>query len=461
MINSRTAASGLMRSVNLSVVTATLLFCAALCREVPGQLDFEAKPICYETATTSNRVSELQEKLDSGELQLQHDPEHGYLKSILAALEIQPSSQMLVYSKTSFQLRRISKKRPRAIYFNDDAYVGWVQRGDVIEISVADDNLGAVFYTLEQVKADTPRFVRDRGQCMSCHSSSKTLGVPGHLVRSVFAKESGQPKYGSGTFTIDHRSDFRNRWGGWFVSGTHGDQRHMGNVSAANKDTSQTYDRESGANVTNLKSFVDTDPYLGKHSDIVALMMLEHQSRMHNLITRANFETRSAHHSDISMNEIIGRPKEYRTDSSKRRINSVAEKLVAYMLYSEEHPLTSEIKGTSGFAEDFTRQGPFDSKGRSLREFDLRTRMMKYPCSHLIYSRSFDSLPAETKELVYEKLFVVLTNDDQSDRFAHLSAKDRRAIMEILVDTKEGLPHYWSNETPPKSAGENGINVDE
>jgi hypothetical protein len=432
------------RKLALLTLIFSFLLTMAICADRScAQLDFEAKPICYETAPTSNAIDKLEKRLESGELELVHDNEHGYLKSLLDALEVPASSQMLVFSKTSFQLRKISKRRPRAVYFNDDVYLGWVQRGDVIEISTADDNLGAVFYTLSQEKTARPKFIRDRGQCMSCHSSSKTLGVPGHLVRSVFAKESGQPKYGSGTFTIDHRSDFKNRWGGWFVSGTHGDQRHMGNVAAVKKDTSQSFDRETGANTTDLTKFVDTSPYLGDHSDIVALMVLEHQTRMHNLITRANFETRAAHHSDVSMNKIIGRPDNHRTDTSKRRIASAAAKLVQYMLYSEEHLLTDKINGISGFAKEFTAQGPFDQKGRTLREFDLETRMMKYPCSHLIYSSTFDKLPAEMLDAVYLRLFAVLSGEDDSAEFEHLSAADRTAIFEILSDTKKNLPDYW------------------
>lgn len=228
------------------------------------------------------------------------------------------------------------------------------------------------------------------------------------------------------------------------MSGTHGNQRHMGNVAAVKKDTSQTFDRETGANATDLSPFVDTKPYLGDHSDIVALMMLEHQTRMHNFITRANFETRAAHHSDISMNKIIGRPADHRTDTSKRRIASAAEKLVQYLLYAEEHPLTDEIKGSSEFAREFTAQGPFDRKGRTLREFDMKTRMMKYPCSHLIYSTSFDELPNEMMEAVYRRLYDVLIGEDDSSNYKHLSAADRTAIFEILVDTKKNLPNYWA-----------------
>ena len=173
-----------------------------------GQIEFESKPISYQSTVASDPISKLKMKITSGVSKLEYDTEHGYLRSLLEHLDIPISSQMLVFSKTSFQLRQISSRRPRAIYFNDDVYVGWVQGGDVLEISAADPQLGGVFYTLRQKPMERPELVRDQGRCTVCHASARTSGVPGHLVRSVYADRSGQPFYGSGTFTTDHRSPF-------------------------------------------------------------------------------------------------------------------------------------------------------------------------------------------------------------------------------------------------------------
>lgn len=412
---------------------------------VAAQLDFEAPPVNYNKAEASNPVEDLNGLLRTGEQTLTFDDEHGYLKSVLDLLDVPDSSQMLVFSKTSFQLRRISRRRPRAIYFNDDVYVGWVQGGDTLEVSVADDHLGAVFYTLRQKPVDRPQLTRDRGQCTICHASARTSGVPGHLVRSVYPSSSGQPNFGAGTFTTDHRSPFKERWGGWFVSGTHGKLRHMGNVTA-DEEAPQSLDREAGANVRDLSDHVNTGPYLTNHSDIVALMVLEHQTRMHNLITRLNFETRSAQHYDAIMNKALERRADHRSESTTRRINSAAEKLVEYMLFSAEFPLSAAVAGTSTFAADFSKRGPRDSQGRSLRELDMKRRMMKYPCSYLIYSTPFDALPEAAKSRVYERLLEVLSGEDQSEAFAHLSTRDRGNILEILRDTKRDLPASWTHD---------------
>jgi hypothetical protein len=346
---------------------------------------------------------------------------------------------MLVFSKTSFQLRKISPQRPRAIYFNDNVYVGWVQNGDVVEISAVDPQLGGVYYTLSQEPAETPRFVRDRGQCLTCHASSRTQGVPGHLVRSVFSDRSGQPMLGSGTFTTDHRSRFDERWGGWYVSGKHGAMRHMGNVLADDRDRPENLDREKGANATDLASFLKVEPYLEPTSDIVALMVLEHQTQMHNLLTLASYEARSAAHYDTIMNEAFDRPADHQGESTQRRIASVGDKVLQYMLFNEEFQLTSPVEGASSFAEEFAAAGKRDAQGRSLRDFDLKRRLFKYPCSYLIDSPSFDALPAPVKSYICRRLDEVLTGKDQSPEFAHLSAEDRRNIREILQATKPDL----------------------
>ncbi|MCO6453726.1 MAG: hypothetical protein J5I93_00280 [Pirellulaceae bacterium] len=400
-----------------------------------GQLQFEAPPIDYGTAPVHDPVARLQQQLDAGQKQLKYDERLGYLPSVLEALGVPASSQMLVFTQTSFQLRKISPHRPRAVYFSDDAYVGWVQFGDVLEISAVDPEQGAVFYTLEQQPTDRPLFVRDRGQCLTCHASSRTQGVPGHLVRSVYPDAGGRPILGSGTFTTSHSSPFKERWGGWYVTGTHGDLRHMGNAIVRNPREADQLDLESGANRTDLQGLVDTSPYARPGSDIVALMVLEHQTQMHNYITLANFETRHAMHYNQIMNKALERPDDHLSDSTQRRIDAVAEKLVRYLLFADEFPLTSPVRGTSGFAEEFSARGPHDRQGRSLRQLQLDGRMMKYPCSYLIYSEAFDALPEPVKQNVYRRLDTILRGEDTSGEFVHLTPADRQAIREILADT--------------------------
>lgn len=410
-----------------------------------GQLEFERPPIDYNITPVNDRVAKLQQRIDRGELTLRFDEKHGYLPDVLKQLDISPSSQILVFSKTSFQLRCISPKRPRALYFDESTYIGWVQGGTVVEVASVDPQQGTIFYTLDQKKVKKPKFVRDRGQCLICHASSRTAAVPGLLLRSVYTGRTGHPLAGTRTFTTDYRSPFIERWGGWYVSGTHGALRHMGNVISSNHSQPEKLDMEFGANVTDLSKIVDIKPYLKPHSDLVALMILEHQTRMQNLIIRANFEARSAIHYDEEMNRLFKRPRNFRTESTKRRIAAVTSKLLECLLFSDEFKLTSKVSGSSNFAKEFARPGLRDHKDRSLRDLDLQTRLMKYPCSYMIYSKSFDSLPEAVKSKVYFGLWEILKGKNTSKKYSHLSKTDRRTILEILRTTKKDLPVYWKS----------------
>lgn len=402
---------------------------------VPAQRDdYGGPPINYMTAEVQDPVARLAHRVEHGDSELAYDEEQGYLLAVLNALDIPVSSQTLVFSKTSLQRSRISPRRPRAIYFNDDVYVGYCQNGDVLEFATTDAKQGAIFYTLEQSSTARPTFIRDRGQCLTCHSSSRTQNVPGYLIRSVFANASGMPEFGSGTFTTDHTSPLNERWGGWYVTGTHGDMRHMGNA-IFNKHKGEL-DRESRANLKSLDGLVSTHPYPSSHSDIVALMVLEHQTQMHNAIAWANYETRRAIHQSRIMNEALGREKGFLSASSRRRINRAAERVLEYMLFCAEFPLTSPVTGTSNYAVDFQSRGVRDSAGRSLRDLDLETRIFRYPCSYLIYSEAFDGLPEEVRALVLKKLQAILTGREGSEEYQHLSPADRQNILEILNDTK-------------------------
>ncbi len=408
-----------------------------------AQVDFEQPPIAYMESSPDDPVSRLQERIQAGELQLAYDEQTGYLKSVLEALAVPISSQALVFSKTSFQLRRISPRSPRALYFDDEVYVGWVPGGDVIELSAVDPQLGANFYTLSQQRSDHPEFRRNTHQCLQCHGSSLTKGVPGHLVRSVYTQPDGQPIFGAGTYLSDHSSPLKQRWGGWYVTGEHGSQRHLGNLLIRDLDNPRDLNLDEGANTTDLTPYFRTSRYLSVHSDIVALMVLEHQTMMQNLITRANFLTRAALHDAVVINEMLGRPADYYSESTKRRVHNAAEPVVQHLLFCGETRLTEPISGTSGFTAQFSASGRQDGQGRSLRQFDLRSRLFKFPCSYVIHSRSFDRLPAVVKDRIYRRLWEVLIGEDTTDEFQQLTADDRQAILEILRDTKTGLPAYW------------------
>ena len=424
------------------------LLCGVVCCDpARGQVEFEQPPIDYHQAAVNDPVARLQARIDAGEATLDFDEHFGYLPAALEALGVSTSSQALVFSKTSFQARRISPRTPRALYFGDDVYVGWVQNGDVMEFSAVDTGLGANFYTLAQEPGERPVIRRQTHDCLQCHASSLTQGVPGHIVRSVLPDAKGQPILKAGTFATNHASPLVERWGGWYVTGRHGAQRHLGNLRAERTQEIADVDLAPGANVTDLSAYLDTSQYLTGHSDLVALMVLEHQVTMHNLIAKANFLTRITLRDARVLAEMLDRPSDEYTESTLQRIRSAGEPLVRHLLFSGEARLTEPVAGTSTFAEEFSARGPRDDRGRSLRDLDLTRRMFRYPCSYLVYSDAFDALPDPAKAYVYRRLWEVLTAEPADDAnadepFAHLSRDDRQAIAEILVATKPGLPDY-------------------
>jgi hypothetical protein len=414
-----------------------------------GDLPVDGDPIRYLTDPVDDPVARLQKRIDAGEQTLKFDRKHGYLESVLDALKVPSASQTLVFSKTSFQHSRISRKMPRALYFNDHTYVGWVNGGDVIEIATIDPKQGAQFYLLDQSRDEHPSFIRQTHECLQCHVNSKTQGVPGLFVRSVYPDSSGQPIFKAGTFVTTDESPMNERWGGWYVTGTHGKQRHMGNAVLTDENHPERLDMNSGANLLNLDDRINTAPYLNGQSDIVALMVLEHQTQIHNFITLAGFETRIALHYQDGINRAFGEPAGTISESTQHRIENSAEKLVRALLFVKEFPLTDPILGSNSFAEDFQNAGLRDSQGRSLRDFDLKRRMFKYPCSYLIHSDAFDALPVQTKQYVYKRLFAILSGRDKSATFSHLSAEDRLAILQILRETKPDLPEEFHATTLP------------
>jgi hypothetical protein len=405
--------------------------------------DLERPPINYSTSTPANVVSRLEQRLEDGKATLAYDDDFGYLPALLHELNVPKSSQMLVFSKTSLQRQRISPKTPRAIYFSDDVYIGYCHRGDMMEIAAVDAKLGTVFYTLDQHHDAKPRFQRQDDTCLICHASSQNQEFPGLLVRSLYADAEGLPILASGSYRADQTSPLKQRWGGWYVTGTHGKQTHMGNLIVRGKSVPEDVDNKAGQNVTDLSTWFTTGMYLTPHSDIVALMVLEHQTEMHNRLARANMLTRRALYDESELNKAFNRPHEPRSESTTRRIKSACEPVVEYLLFSGETKLTDKVQGTSTFAREFTARGPRDEHQRSLRDFDLQSRLFTYPCSYLIYSEAFDQLPDAAKETIYRRLWDVLNGKDTNTAFAHLTATDRQAIREILLATKKNLPDYW------------------
>ena len=413
-----------------------MIACAAWSAAVVSSAQFDDSPfdlehpaIAYSTRRTTTVVDALNTRVQSGQVTLPYDDTTGHLKPILDALNIGVSSQIVVFSKTSLQSRLIQPRNPRVIYFNDSVVVAWV-RGGFIEIAAHDPAQGAVFYRVLRATAGPPAMFRDNS-CLGCHNAFATLNVPGFLVKSVPSAVDGSGLPWLGNYLTDHRSAIAERWAGWFVTGRAGSSRHLGNAPVVDRNIDDVKIEDANLNVGDLRSRFDTSGYLSPHSDIVALLVFNHQVRMMNLLTRIGWQARTLMH-------------EGRSDAAiATALRDLAIETVDYMLFVDEAPL-SGVSGTSGFAESFSTRGPRDSKGRSLRDFDLKQRLFTHPCSYMIYSEAFEQLPAPAKRAIYTRLWDVLSGGERAPKYVRLSANDRDRVVEILRETKKDLPASFS-----------------
>ena len=406
------------------VAGALVAAAAATAAQLGGDpIDLDHPAIAYRRQPTTDRVAQLNQRLQSGETRLAFDERTGYLRSLLTSLEVPIESQTVVFSKTSVQRALITPSNPRAIFFNDSVVVAWT-RGGFIEVAAHDRTQGASFYVLPQRAEQTPQLRRENN-CLGCHYSATADGVPGFILRSIPTASDGSQMPWLGNAFVDHRTPIGERWGGWYVTGAHGSLRHLGNLIVPERRAPELPAWTAGRTLTTLAGRFDTREYPSPHSDIVALLVFEHQARMMNLLTRAGWEARILEQKGAS--------------ATSAALEETVSALVDYLLFVGEAPL-DRVRGTSGFAEYFSALGPRDGKGRSLRDFDLQTRLMRYPCSYMIYTEAFDALPARVREAIYGRLKEILGGVDRAPRYAHLTIADRQAVLEILRATKKNLP---------------------
>jgi hypothetical protein len=390
----------------------------------PGVLD-EHPAIQYATRPTRDRVAALNQALAVKQRVLQRDARTGYLLGILDALGVPKESQLLVFSKTGVQRAYTGPHTPRALYFDQSVAVGYVPNAPLLEIAAHDPQQGVVFYTLEQTAA-TPVLTRQRS-CLTCHVSSSTLDVPGMIARSNTVDEDGSIMPQTGSQDVSHQTPHPDRWGGWFVTSEdaappYAQMAHRGNITF------------SGRGNTSNQVFVDwlgaspeTHGYLSGSSDIVALLVFDHQMRAINLLTRLNWESRVA----ASAGDV---------DALDGRLRPLVNELADYLLFADEAPPLAALTPPAGFAASLEARTPKDRHGRSFGQLDMVNRMLRYPCSYMVYSDAFDALAKPVKDAVYRRMLDVLSAHDAHATHVRLSADDRRAVLEILRDTKPDFP---------------------
>jgi hypothetical protein len=392
-----------------------------------GNLDFwDREPIRYSDSVPTDRLAGLKEKLDARK----EEGQLGYglkaLEFVLNELEVPKESQVLVFSKTSLQNSRITPQTPRCLYFSANAYVGYVPGGS-IEVIVQDAALGPVFYLVEPDRNGSIKIERDTNRCLSCHATSRTENIPGMLIRSVYADEEGHPILQLGTHDVAHETALADRWGGWYVSGK-SSLPHLGNRVFKN-DSDLT---PSEIQIKSLEGKVDVKSYLRPTSDVVALLVLEHQTKMHNLLNAAAMNYRRS----VYFMKILNPDADPAVGSASDIAESGAKDIVNYLFFKDEADLGDGVEGDAAFQQAFVKRFPKSKEGDSLAEFRLYGRIFKNRCSYMVYSDAFKGMPVLLKQKVITRMKRVIAGEEEG--FEYLKKSELKRIDEILTDTLEG-----------------------
>jgi len=412
-------ASSLTKIANALVAVAAA--CAALSGQSadPRSAGLDSHPaIQYATRPATDRVNRLAQALAGGLTRLRPDAQTGYLKSLLAAVDVPLESQILVFSKTGAQRAITNPHNPRALFFDESVAVGYVPGAPLIELAAHDAQQGVIFYTLDQT-VDAPVPVR-RTTCLTCHETRGTLDVPGMIARSHVVGEDGSPLAASGSVEVDHQTPHPDRWGGWFVTlegapPPYSQRGHEGNITF-----SESGSTSNEVFVNWMNSSPESRGYPSGSSDIVCLMVFDHQMHAINLLTRLNWESRIT--------------------SNRSAPKALVDELVDYLLFVGEMPPAVPLTPRAGFAAHLASKAPKDHRRRSLAQLDLDKHLFRFRCSFLIYSAAFDGLGADVKAAIYDRMQTILSGRDTNRKYESLSAADRIAVIEILRDTKPDFP---------------------
>lgn len=417
--------------------------------ELTDRVPYGRNPVDYFGSSLSDAVAKLNQRLTSGDTVLLPDDRFGYLPAVLEQLDVPLESQLLVYSKTARTPDLVSPRTPRALFFNDEVSVAWIPDARELEITAVDPIKGINFYTLSQpldasesrkasrstaktsgTEADSAALTfQRRDRCLACHAGRSSLGIPGLLLRAFQTDRTGKPLVGFSRVT--HDMLYRQRWGGWYVTGSPASVIHRGNLVSQADNTRQKQEPGFATTTSDLSQKFDTSGYPYPDSDFIAHLVLAHQVQGTNLLIRAGMESRLKRRSDVEA------------------------QLLRYFVFADEPPLelsrsdANTVLRNSKFAASFVDNGLCDDSGCSLRDLSLEKQVFKYRLSYLIHSRLFQALPDDCRNRLLRKLWVGLTAERPSDDFSHLPEYERRQIVEIVRATVAKLPDCWSDRKSP------------
>lgn len=376
---------------------------------------WDQPPIRYSTTTAATPPPE---KFQSGDAL-------GRVREMLARLGIPESSQTLVFSKTSLQKELIGPRTPRAMWFSENAYVAWVPGGNM-ETITHDPAIGPVFHTVELREKQV--FIRETDACFSCHGGSRTKDVPGPFVRSVFPDDLGRPIGAHGSHEVDAATPVPLRWGGFYVTGS-SSLPHFGNLTFLPE--AKPVPQSAGPGPKDVTGEIGASSYPHAKSDIVALLVIEHQCGVYNLLTAASYR----HQRTRWTSTVFGTS----SDAAQRGAEHDARAIVDALLFRDAAPLGDGVEGSEAFQRDFRKRFPESTSGKSLADFHLGSRLFRHRCSYMVYSAPFSTLPPPVSRAVVQRLRAILEHGADAETYSYLGEKERSAISSILTET---LPAY-------------------
>lgn len=404
-----------------------LLLAGGVSTPAASYRDFDQPPHDYWKRTPHDRFSRWMTNVQAGRIELDYSSEKAFVASVLKSLDIPASSQMLLFSTTSLQLSLITPRSPRAIYFNEDVYIGYVVGGKIEVVSV-DPDLGGVFYIFDIPRnGQTPRPERAT-RCMNCHAREDTGYVPGLVVKSVIPGPTGGSLESFRQEQSGHGIPLNQRFGGWYLTGMGGLTNHLANFYG--RSTPQGILRQPiQPGVT-----FNYDRYLVPNSDLLPQLLHEHQIGFVNRAVEATYRTRHA----------LAEGKGKLSPAGATMVDQQAGLLTRYLLFADEVPLPKGgVAGEADFKRDFASVRRLGPGGASLKDFELRTRMFQHRCSYMIYSLAFQGLPPELKQRVFSRLALALDPARPDKEFAYLPAAEKQSIRGILKATLTELPKGW------------------
>jgi hypothetical protein len=389
--------------------------------------NFREAPHSYFEHRPQDRLARLHQDIAAGKASVDTSDEQTFLKTLMEALDVPVSSQILVFSATSLQSEIINPRNPRALYFNDDTYVGWVPGGRV-EVAAIDPEMGPMFYVYERFRPGQVPVPERSTRCFACHAGSATKYVPGLIAESVLVSMAGSSLE---TYRHDeqgHQIPLEKRFGGWLLTGAHNLSKHQGNAAGRSEAGKLTrFDASPGV-------FSDLGKHLLPSSDILPHLVHEHQMGFENRLFQATYLLRQRKH------ENSGRL----SQEAEKELDALAAEFARYVLFADEAPLPSRgIQGDPAFIEDFQRNRRPSRSGDSLKDFDLRTRIFKFRCSFMLHTDSWTRAPEWWRDRVYFHMALGLRESGTPPELSHLPVSERLAIRSILKETMDNLPAWW------------------